>query len=300
LTSARETGIITQVRPGCALRPAPRGGGDEMENRSFGLAVVVAALVLGTLCWLLWSRQHLVVPPPDTRLINMTLPPRPTISPPSMVRRKIPPSAPSLLWGVGTGEKAPRVSPAPVVPTAAARPSGAAAPLAGDAETLRTEIAEVLPLGEGGALIRLAPEAPEPTATGTPRPAALPTRKVLQMQIGMAEAFAIQMEREGITPPRPLTHDLLATMIRELGATVERITVTELRDGVFYGLIRLRLADGTCREIDARPSDSMALALRFKAPIYVNLKVLEEAGQEPEEGVVPRPATAAPSPPVYF
>ena len=73
---------------------------------------------------------------------------------------------------------------------------------------------------------------------------------------------------------RPMTHDLLRNLIGELGATVERIEISDLRDNTYYAVIHLRVGD-TARTIDSRPSDAISLALRTKSPIYVARKVLE-------------------------
>lgn len=93
--------------------------------------------------------------------------------------------------------------------------------------------------------------------------------KVLPIWIGHAEAWAIAMELSGVDSKRPLTHDLIKLVIETLGAKVERIEITELRDQTFFALIHLS-GKGTGQTIDARPSDSIALALKTGASIFVN------------------------------
>jgi uncharacterized protein len=98
----------------------------------------------------------------------------------------------------------------------------------------------------------------------------------LPIIIGAFEAQAIALEMEGIKPPRPLTHDLLKTLVDNLGANVVEIIVSELRDNTFYAKIILE-ASGLTNEIDARPSDAIALAVRTEAPIYVKENVMSAA-----------------------
>jgi hypothetical protein len=95
--------------------------------------------------------------------------------------------------------------------------------------------------------------------------------------VGEAEAFAIQLRLLKQAPPRPLTHDLLDNVIHTLGAHVTRVVVADLRDGVFIGRIDLR-AGRTDHHLDARSSDSIALALGTGVPIFVATHVLDEAG----------------------
>lgn len=105
----------------------------------------------------------------------------------------------------------------------------------------------------------------------------------LSILIGAEVAQSIAVEMEQIKPPRPVTHDLLKTVIETLGATLVEVTITELRDGTFFATLTL---DATPAEIDARPSDAIALAIRCGAPIYVSEAVMREAGimvQEEEE-----------------
>jgi uncharacterized protein len=101
----------------------------------------------------------------------------------------------------------------------------------------------------------------------------------LPIWIGHAEAAAILMKLQGSTPVRPLTHDLLTSVIGQLEAEVVRITVTELRDSTFYASITLR-QDGQELEIDSRPSDAIALAVRVEAKIFATDEVIEESAIE--------------------
>lgn len=108
--------------------------------------------------------------------------------------------------------------------------------------------------------------------------------KVLPIWIGHAEAWGIAMELSGVKPKRPLTYDLLREVIGTLQATVEKVEITELREQTFYARIYLS-ANGETYEIDARPSDSIALALKVKARIYVNEELFnlsEEQSKAPE------------------
>jgi len=108
--------------------------------------------------------------------------------------------------------------------------------------------------------------------------------KFLPIWIGHAEAAAILMKLQGTETPRPMTHDLMSHMLGELNAEVARITVTELRDNTFYALITLR-SDAAEIEIDSRPSDALALAVRANAPIFADDKVIEDSAIEFEHEV---------------
>jgi bifunctional DNase/RNase len=99
----------------------------------------------------------------------------------------------------------------------------------------------------------------------------------LPIIIGAFEAQSIALEMEGIKPPRPLTHDLMKTIIDRMGVSLSEVVVHELRDGTFYAKISL-----DSQEIDSRPSDAIALAVRYSVPIYVSEKVMEEASFVPE------------------
>ncbi len=103
----------------------------------------------------------------------------------------------------------------------------------------------------------------------------------LPIIIGAFEAQAIALELEGITPPRPMTHDLMKNIIETLGTSVSEVLINALSNGTFYARISLDMPVTT--EIDSRPSDAIALSVRFGAPIYVAEEVLEEAGYIPED-----------------
>jgi bifunctional DNase/RNase len=98
--------------------------------------------------------------------------------------------------------------------------------------------------------------------------------EVLPIWIGHAEALSIELQLQGKSFDRPLTHDLLKTMVESLGATVSRVAVTELRDNTFFAKVYLQ-RDNEVFAIDARPSDSIALAVRTKSPIFVAESVFE-------------------------
>jgi uncharacterized protein len=98
--------------------------------------------------------------------------------------------------------------------------------------------------------------------------------KVLPIWIGHAEAWAIAMELSGVGSKRPLTHDLLKRVIEALGSKVTRIEVTELKEQTFYAVVHLQKNEQVW-SIDARPSDSIALALKTGAPIFVNAELFE-------------------------
>jgi len=101
--------------------------------------------------------------------------------------------------------------------------------------------------------------------------------RYLPIWIGAAEADAIAVKLQGVTVPRPLTHDLLGLVIDSLGATVDSIIVNDLKSDTFYAKIILNV-DGGQVEIDSRPSDALALAVRAGVPIFVDEAVLDKAG----------------------
>ena len=98
----------------------------------------------------------------------------------------------------------------------------------------------------------------------------------LPIWVGAFEANAIATEMERIRMPRPSTHDLLRDVIRELGARLTKVVVTDLQDNVFFATLFLETASGP-KQIDARPSDAIALALRWDAPIYASEDVIQAA-----------------------
>jgi bifunctional DNase/RNase len=103
--------------------------------------------------------------------------------------------------------------------------------------------------------------------------------KFLPIWIGHPEAAAILMKLQSATTPRPMTHDLVTDMLDQLGAQVVRITVTELRENTFFAQITVQ-QDGSEVDIDSRPSDAIALAIRADAPIYAADEVIEESAIE--------------------
>ncbi len=104
-------------------------------------------------------------------------------------------------------------------------------------------------------------------------------KRFLPIWIGPNEASAIMTKLQGGEPPRPMTHDLLSSVVEELGGAVVRIAVTELRENTFYALITLR-CNGREVEIDSRPSDAIALAVRVDAPIFAADEVINESAIE--------------------
>ncbi|MBU2559811.1 bifunctional nuclease family protein [archaeon] len=106
--------------------------------------------------------------------------------------------------------------------------------------------------------------------------------KVLPIYIGASEAFSIQTALEGMPYPRPLTHDLFISLVEGLNSKIEKVIIDDLDDGVFFArLIVSRNGDEI--EFDARPSDSLALAVRTKAPIFVSKDVMKEASVKRDE-----------------
>jgi bifunctional DNase/RNase len=103
--------------------------------------------------------------------------------------------------------------------------------------------------------------------------------RFLPIWIGHPEAAAILMKLQNASSPRPLTHDLMTDMLSQLDAQIVRVTVTELRDNTFYAAITI-LQDGSEIEIDSRPSDAIALAVRVEAPIFADDNVIEESAIE--------------------
>lgn len=110
----------------------------------------------------------------------------------------------------------------------------------------------------------------------------------LPIIIGAFEAQSIALEMEGIKPPRPLTHDLLKNVMDSLGVSLNDVFINELKDGTFYAKLSL-----DSQEVDSRPSDAIALAVRYGVPIYVADKVMDEAGFVPEGDEAEKPAATA-------
>lgn len=102
----------------------------------------------------------------------------------------------------------------------------------------------------------------------------------LPIIIGAFEAQAIALEMEAVIPPRPMTHDLIRTLIDKFGTNLSEVVINDLNDGTFYAKL---VFESIGIEIDARPSDAVAVALRCNAPIYVSNNVLDETGIIPQE-----------------
>ncbi len=101
-------------------------------------------------------------------------------------------------------------------------------------------------------------------------------QKVLPIWVGIFEANAIALQIENVATPRPMTHDLLKNIITDLEATVQKVVVCDLKENTFYALIHI-VVNGHTVAVDARPSDAIALALRAKAPIFVEDTVIDNA-----------------------
>ena len=102
-------------------------------------------------------------------------------------------------------------------------------------------------------------------------------KRSVALAIGLAEATGIAVPLQGVTPPRPLTHDLFLAMFGRLKVSLTRVVITDLRDDIFYAIIYLN-AGGPEFQLDARPSDAIALAIRAKVPVLVEERVFEKAG----------------------
>ena len=101
--------------------------------------------------------------------------------------------------------------------------------------------------------------------------------RVLPIVIGLPEASAIKLKISGFEPPRPLTHDLLHATINHLEAKIDRVVIDKLEENTFHAKIVLKTANGTEKAVDARPSDSIALAVRAHAPIFVEDEIIKQA-----------------------
>ena len=101
--------------------------------------------------------------------------------------------------------------------------------------------------------------------------------KVLPIVIGLSEASAIKLKISGFQPPRPLTHDLLHATINNLDASIDRIVIDKLEENTFHAKIVLKTLSGELKFIDASPSDSIALAVRAHAPIFVEDEIIKQA-----------------------
>lgn len=105
-------------------------------------------------------------------------------------------------------------------------------------------------------------------------------KRLVPIWIGNEEAASIAIQLENVATPRPNTHDLVRNILQGIGATILRITITDLRNNIFYAVITVRLR-GQEFQIDSRPSDAIAVALRMKAPIYASPQVLSKGTQLP-------------------
>ena len=113
-------------------------------------------------------------------------------------------------------------------------------------------------------------------------------KRTFAMVIGPAEATGIALPLRNVTPPRPLTHDLFLTLFGRLNVTVKKVVITDLRDDIYYATVYLAASNGEM-QLDSRPSDAIALAIRAKAPVYVEERVFEKS-----ERLSPGPAAAPP------
>ncbi len=111
------------------------------------------------------------------------------------------------------------------------------------------------------------------------------SNRYLPLWIGPCNADSITAELQNLEMARPLTHDILAKTISDMGGEVSHVTIKDLRNDVFYAYIMIN-QDGKQLEIDSRPSDAIALAVRAQAPIYVEEKVMEQAAITPEDDIV--------------
>ncbi|MBL8923095.1 MAG: bifunctional nuclease family protein [Myxococcaceae bacterium] len=138
---------------------------------------------------------------------------------------------------------------------------------AGEKVLVEMEVVDVVPMEEGQAVL-LAPRN---------------EKTVVPVFVGEFEANAIKLKLARQQPPRPMTHDLLDTTIKALGGKVTRIVIDDLKGGTFLGKLTLEQG-GKSIELDARPSDCIALALRAGAPIFAAKSVVDQAGLRPPEG----------------
>lgn len=100
--------------------------------------------------------------------------------------------------------------------------------------------------------------------------------RILPIVIGIGEATAIKLELGGFVPPRPLTHDLILAILKDLKVTLEKVVIDNLINGTFHAKLYLKNSEKKPKVVDARPSDSIAIAVRSKSPIFVEEQVLEK------------------------
>jgi bifunctional DNase/RNase len=101
-------------------------------------------------------------------------------------------------------------------------------------------------------------------------------QRALPIWVGPVEANAIALQVENVSLPRPMTHDLIRNLLQDLGATLQRVLITDLQDGTFFAYLEI-LRNGEVLLVDARPSDALALSLRTSVPVFVESSVLERA-----------------------
>ena len=100
--------------------------------------------------------------------------------------------------------------------------------------------------------------------------------RVLPIVIGLNEASAIKLKISGFNPPRPLTHDLIFTILKDFDASIDKVIIDKLEENTFHAKIIIKTTGGGLKTIDARPSDSIALAVRFHAPIFVEDEIIKQ------------------------
>ena len=105
----------------------------------------------------------------------------------------------------------------------------------------------------------------------------------LHIVIGPTEARAISLAHNGQKPARPLSYDLVCSLLEESGSRIQRVSITDLQDGIYYAEVQLKNADDSTTALDSRPSDAIALALRANAPIFASETVLQEEAEAAEE-----------------
>jgi uncharacterized protein len=173
----------------------------------------------------------------------------------------------AMLVGCGGASHPTSTPQPPVAPTAPAVPEPPSEQLGIPAGYVEAVIERVVELpGEGGAVL-VVDEA---------------TNMIVPIFIGGTEAHSIELRLRGSAPQRPLTHDLLDTIVVKLKASIVKVQIDELRDQTFIGSVFVR-GNGKIYRIDARPSDAIALAIGNKVPIYIAKKVLDEAGRPRDE-----------------
>ncbi len=105
----------------------------------------------------------------------------------------------------------------------------------------------------------------------------LDNQRALPIWVGPVEANAIALQIENVSPGRPLTHDLIRNLLGDLGASLVRVVIADLREGTFYAYLEIRRGDDDVLFVDARPSDALALAIRTRCRVFVDAKVLEQS-----------------------